>query len=334
MMIDLRRLVTTLCCWTLVVTGVAAADERLDVTFGGGSAQGSFSAVGEALGEMIRREYPGSAYVYEPGSLAGALVRVARGQLPIGLAGQAEISAALKGQAPYRRAYAADEFSIVARVADGMYAYVLARNDFLARHRIETLADVARDKIPVRVSLGQKGNLSVYNQARTIFGVSGLDEGSIKQSGGEVFYFPARASIDLIKDNRADMMFSAGFHPDARLFELVRATPVAMLPLGQEAIAAVTQEMGVEPAVIPPGLYEFLTLPYDSTSLPIYIVASPQTGDATVYKIVTALYKHFDYLRSLHPSFADYSADNLPRPGPFRLHPAAAAAYRDLGVDF
>ena len=317
---------------TTVPTALAKDRRPIDITFGGGSAQGSFAAVGEALGEMIRREYPGSAYVYEPGSLAGAVVRVARGQLPIGLAGQAELVAALNGDAPYRRVYGPDEFSVVARVGDGMNAYVLARADFLAKNQIESLADIARQQVATRISFGQIGNLSVYNQAKAIFDFHGVDQDVIERFGGEVFFFPARASIDLLKDNRADMMFSAGFHPDARLFELVRATPVKMVPLGQAAIDALVERIGVEPAVIPPGIYDFLTEPYQSTSLPIYVVASPRTDDTAVYKIVTALYKHFDYLTKLHPSFAHYRADMLPRPGRFRLHPAAAEAYRDLGV--
>ena len=104
------ELVALLLCGLMMLPGAGRADDRgrLDVTFGGGSAQGSFAAVGEALGEMIRREYPGSAYVYEPGSLAGALVRVARGQLPIGLAGQAELAAAIQGEEPYREALGKD----------------------------------------------------------------------------------------------------------------------------------------------------------------------------------------------------------------------------------
>ena len=304
----------------------------IQVTFGGGSARGTFAAIGEGLGEMIRRQYPGSSYTYEPGSLVGAFARIVRGSLPIGIAGAAEITAALNGRKPYSRTYTQDDFSVVARIADRMQGYVVMRKDFADRYSLSTWSDIAKRKPPMRFSMGQLGNLSVYNQSTAFLNAIGVTRDDIEAWGGTIYLFPLRASIDLIKDNKADATFSAGFHPDARLFELERSTPIVFLPLGEGAVTRVAQEFGASIDHISAEHYGFLHSDYLSTSFGIYILAGPGATANQIYKITKALHKNFDMLTAMHPTLAAFEPSMLPKGEPYQLHPAAAQYYREVGL--
>src|SRR3970040_955131 len=78
----------------------------INVTLAGGAAQGMFAVLGEAVTEAVRRQNPGSALVYEPGNNAGSLLRMLRGDVSLSMYAAGELNAALKGEAPFPRAYA------------------------------------------------------------------------------------------------------------------------------------------------------------------------------------------------------------------------------------
>jgi len=55
-----------------------AQGAAMKVTLAGGSVGGAWSAVGTAIGETLRRDYPGTSFTYEPGREAGNLLLVSR----------------------------------------------------------------------------------------------------------------------------------------------------------------------------------------------------------------------------------------------------------------
>lgn len=306
--------------------------QAIEVTFGGASPHGVFAAMGEGLGEMIRREYPGSSYTYEPGTLAGAFVRTVRGELPFGLAGTAEITAALDGLKPFRRRYVLDEFTVVARIIHNITSYVAMRKDFAEHYDIKTWQDIAIRQPPMRFSMGQLGNLTVYRQASAYLDAIGVSRNDIEAWGGTIYQLPQRTSMELLKDGKADAAFSAGFHPDARVLELARATPVLLLPFGQTAIDKVANQFSAHIMSIPAEAYDFLDNDYPSTAFSAYIVASPHTDPALVYKVVKSLHTHFEILKEMHPSLAQSDQSMLPMSGAFKLHSAAKQFYREVGL--
>jgi TRAP-type uncharacterized transport system substrate-binding protein len=80
-----RRLVTGLVTTVACVAFPAAASAQgapAKVTLAGGSVGGAWSAVGTAIGETLRKEYPGISFTYEPGREAGNLVLVSQGKVP------------------------------------------------------------------------------------------------------------------------------------------------------------------------------------------------------------------------------------------------------------
>ena len=69
-----------------LAAGSPARAQALKLTMAGGSVGGAWSAIGNAIGETIRRESPGAAFSYEPGRDAANVQLVATGRVQLGIA--------------------------------------------------------------------------------------------------------------------------------------------------------------------------------------------------------------------------------------------------------
>ena len=243
-----------------------------------------------------------------------------------------EVQAALSGEAPYTRAYSKDDFGLVARVTDGLLLHVLARADFLEKHKVSTFADLVKKRVPVRVSVNQKGNLTVYHQARAIFDFYGVTEKDVIAWGGNIFYLPDNAAIDLMKDAKLDMIITTTFPPDRRFVEMSTSTKISLVPLEAEAIDRIAAKVGARTGVVKANTYTFLPKDYHATSTGCYLSAGKSAPDALTYKVAKAIYNHFNYYQSVHPLFKLYQKEMLVDKGSYQLHPGAARFYREVGL--
>lgn len=304
----------------------------INLTIAGGTAQGMFAVLGEAVTETVRRQYPGSALVYEPGNNAGSILRMLRGEVPLSLFAAGEINAAVKGEAPFRQAHAMSEFGVVARLIDGIIGYVVARQDFLQRYDIHDLAGLAARRPPLRLSTNQFGNVSTVLLGRAILGSHGIDEQAIKRWGGKDFHLPNSASFDLLGEGRLDMVITLGLHPEARLLMAARETRLALLPIGTAQLQQVVRDLGAGTGVIPAGTYDFLASDYVGPELSVGIAAGANVDPLVTYKIAKALHVHFTYLQSVHPALAGLDPRILVDAGVYPLHPGARAYYEEVGL--
>jgi hypothetical protein len=142
------RLLTTIAL--LAVPGIAVAQPAtpadnapLTGAISGGIASGTFGLVGEAVMEMVRRQYPGSSIIYDQASSAGTLSRLLKNEVKTGFAfSQIEVVAAQNGMAPFREKLSLDGVKFVARIADGMTLFAVATQEFVDKYGIKTFADI------------------------------------------------------------------------------------------------------------------------------------------------------------------------------------------------
>ncbi len=317
---------------TLLTHPTATADE-LRITVAGGAVRGADSVIGEALGAMVRREHPQAAYTYEPGNVAGNLVRLAAGTHSFATTGPVELAAARKGAAPFPRPVDTGGFRAIARVAEGVLMYFVAREEFLAHYDIRTLADLNREQVEVRMSIGRIGTPSVREQALSHLAAVGLTPEIITARGGITYDYAMPEAMDLLRNGRLDVAFTGGHFPEARILELARATPIRFIPLGEaETIQRVARQTGAEIGIIPAGTYPFLDQDYPTTALSLYLIAGPAAQGQVIEKIARALHRQFAYLERVHPMYGHAGPGMLTRTGAMPLHPAAAAYYRQAGL--
>lgn len=319
----------------VAATAASAASDRVDLPVTGGSSLGFFQQLGEAVVEMIRREYPGSAVSYEPGNQAGAFAAMVAGRDALVMAPAMVLSFAIDGAAPFTRRYDAQEFCVLARIAEGQSTLVMARADFAREHRLASLGDLARNRAPVRLSTNPPGNLyarSVVNDG--LFALSGINDDAVRSWGGQSYPIGARASTDMFIDRKLDLYINASWPPSADVLRVARSLAVVALPVEHELVNQVAARLDLDTGWIRAGTYPFLTDDYYTVEVPSYLVAAARLPQATAYRIARALHRHFDSYRATNPGFAAFSDGMLARipAGRFCVHPGAARYYREAGL--
>ena len=85
------------------ISAPAQAAQKLDLAICGGSIGGAWAAIGEGVGEVVRRSYPGSNTAYEVGQEAANLALVSRGKIQLGIAHAQLIKMATDGKQPFKK---------------------------------------------------------------------------------------------------------------------------------------------------------------------------------------------------------------------------------------
>ena len=298
----------------------------------GYSAGGMISMLGEGLTAMVRAEYPGSSLTYEPGNPAGGLVKMVAGKRPFSIQTSLELSVALAGQKPFRRRYGNDEIFAVGQFVEGMTVQVLMRADFLRDHGVTGFQQIADQRLPLRLSANMRGNLLGQLVTERVLTHYGLNFEQIIANGGEVVYLPTRASAQMMRNRKLDMVLTASFLPSSRLIEIATATDIKLMSLPDQLINEMAAEFGFGTQIIPAETYTFLDQDLPALTTGFLLTASHQTSHQQAYMMARSLHRQFDLLRGLHPAFASFEPQMLLRTGKIALHAGAAAYYREVGL--
>ena len=325
---------TALIITTLAWSGMSerSAAQSVDATLGGGSPHGMFSVVGEAVTEAVRREYPGSSFAYESGNNAGSLLRMLRGDIAFSMAAPGEVEAALNGEKPFPAKFEKPSFGMVARLLDGLVGYIAVSAEFVEENDLESLADVRRKRLPVRLSTNQLGNLSTVRFGRELLAAHDIDEALINQWGGKDYHLPNSASFDLLRDGRLDLIITFGLHPEARVLMAATKRPIRFLPIDPAVARRTAERLNTDVGVIPAGTYEFLETDYTAPAFGGGIAAGAAVDSELVYRVTRAIHRQIEFIRSVHPALQSLSEQILPAHEPYLLHPGAARYYREVGL--
>ena len=305
----------------------------VNVTIAGYSSGGQVSVFGEGVIDAVRRNYPNSSIIYEPGNPAGALEYLRTGRRPFALESIVEPRTAYEGRAPFREAYPEGSITGVLNGAPDVFALkVYARKQFLDQHGITSFDDLIKKEIPMRLSVNQPGNLWAREHVRTLLSYYGKTMKDIESWGGALVPQPTGASNDLMRDSRLDVIITGGATPAGAIVELGSVQDIAFIPLSKELAEYVAKELGVKVGVIPGGAYTFqkedLYVPFTS----FIIVAGPEATFDDAYKLTKSMYEQMERYRSLHPALSLASRERLPDVGSLKLHPGAEAFYREVGL--
>lgn len=305
----------------------------VNATIAGYSSGGQVSVFGEGVVDAVRRSYPGSSIIYEPGNPAGALEFLRSGRRPFALESTVEPAMAYEGRAPFREKYKEGTISGVLNAAPDAFAMtVYARKAFLDEHGVRTFDDLIKKKVPMRVSVNQPGNLWAREHVRALMSYYHLTMQDIERWGGKLVAQPTGASNDLMRDGRLDVVITGGATPAGAVVELGSVVDIAFVPLSKELAQHVAKETGGKVGVIPAGSYSFqkeeLYVPFSS----FVIVAGPAASFDDAYKLAKSMYDQMEHYRSLHPALSSASRERLVELGNLKLHPGAAAFYREVGL--
>lgn len=300
-----------------------AATKKITLT--GGSVGGAWSAIGNAIGETIRRESPGASFGYEPGREAANIQLVSTGKVELGIAHAQLIKRAQAGEEPFKAPIT--NLRAIALIDPTAALQILVREDA----GIESFESILAAKKPVRIALNQRGTLMAVT-GEEVFKAYGITAKDIEAWGGRIHHVDYNAGLEMMKNGQVDVIINMLAFPSGQINSATREMKVKMLGISPEATAKLGALLGTAPITVPAGTYAFqpASVPTITGSVVLFASAEMKNEDAAL--IVDGMIKHFDYLRQAHAMMARLEPVNLTQTTPLALHPGAEAAYRKAGL--
>jgi uncharacterized protein len=317
------------------VPAVAGFNDKspINYTVDGATATGYFKVVTEAINGIIREAYPGSAATYKPGSPAGGILNISRGQSDFTFTGGApEIEYALDGKAPFRESLKG-KFKFVMLLHQALVVHSLMTKAWAERNGITSFADIAAKKPIMRLAVNQPANLqSTLGMYVALFNAYGIKESEVTK-GTTVFRSNSAGGHAALRDGKIDVFINGDFLPAAQITDIARTRPLLWIAGDPGKIKQAADRWGYGTMVVPKGVYPFVT--HDEVTIVQWdaVLAGAHVPDETVYKFIKALADNQARVRSIHPSLAQFSIAKVSR-NPTRLpyHPGAERFYREAGV--
>jgi TRAP transporter TAXI family solute receptor len=305
----------------------------ISFTVDGATASGYFKVVTEAMNGIVRETYPGTAATYKPGSPAGGVLNLARGQSDFTYnAGPPEIAYALDGKAPFTESLKG-KFNFVMLLHQGLVVHNLMTKEWADRNGIKSFADIAAKKPQMRLTVNQLANLqSTVSMYMSIFDAYGIKVEEITK-GAPVFHSNSAGGLDALRDGKIDVFINGGFLPTAEITDVARGRPLMWISGDPSKIKVAADRWTNSTQVVPKRIYPFVT--EDDLTISIWnaVIAGAHVSEETVYKFVKALAENQERVRSIHPTLAEFAiAKVFANPTQLSYHPGAARYYREVGL--
>jgi len=308
-------------------------DNPITATIAGYSSRGMVSILGEGQAAVVRTAFAGSNIVYEPGNPAGSFAAVVNGEREFALESSIELLMATKAEQPFDDSFKGRFWAVTTLSPDLTLAHVYGRKAFIEENGIKSLSDIRDRKIPVRLGINQPGNLWARAHVHSILRAHGMTVEDIVSWGGSLIEQNTGSTMDLMRQQRADIEITGGFVPVGSMIELNSTVPLSFVPMTLEMATAAAEAMSVSVGVIPAGTYEWQTEDLHTPASSHLIIAGPSATDEQVWKLCKALDTQLDTYHGMHPALVATTRQNIvPNVPGVPLHPAAEAYFASRSI--
>jgi len=195
--------------------------------------------------------------------------------------------------------------------------------------KIMTVADL-KDKRIVPGKVGFTGT----SIAELVLKAYGLTFDGIKKSGGSVSFVGYADAAALMKDGHSDCYMAVTSCPQSTIIDLNFRPGVRFLPIDAEHYKKIQElEPGLMATVIPATAYKGMEKDSPTVGTVTNIIINKDVPDEVAYKIVKALYAHWEDLKQVKKQAIEESdpqkallGANVP------VHPGALKYYKEKGI--
>lgn len=300
------------------VSGVPAfAAEKYDLSICGGSIGGAWAAIGEGIGETIRRSYPGSNTAYEVGQEAANIMLVSRGRVKLGIGHAQLVGLAANGSAPFEGRKVENLRGICVLYGEAVEQFFVK-----ADAGINTFDDIRNKKFGLKLNLNTKDSFMEIVGKKTLE-TYGITYDDLAKWGGKVDFMAMGPSLDLIRDGKIQAYTNVIQLPSSHVVDLATNNKLVMLPISEEAQAKLNKELGTYSSIIPNGTYNFVTRDTPTVAASVILFASDKLTDDEAYAVLKSIDGNMSYFKGIHSSLKSITLKEMSMTDPVPLHPGA-----------
>ncbi len=300
----------------------ASAAQKLDLAICGGSIGGAWAAIGEGVGEVIRRSYPGSNTAYEVGQEAANLALVSRGKIQLGIAHAQLIKMAADGKQPFKKKI--DNLRALCVLYNDAVEHFIIKSDT----GVKTFADLKSKKFPLKVYFNTKDSF-MDMVGQEVMKAEGIDVADIAKWGGFTKNSSMGAALDLMRDGKIDAYSNVIQVPSSHVVDAGTTLKLALLPMTPAGQKKVNDALGTYSTTIKAGSYNFLKSNVPTVGATVILFTNADLPDDEAYAILKSIKDNFPYFRNIHSSLKDLKVTDLKNTMPVPLHPGAAKFFKE-----
>ena len=291
------------------------------VTGGTGS---DWDRIGSAIAQRTNVHFAGQPVTAVPG--AGGISNPARvGLVPgdFGISFLSFLSAAMRGDAPYKQAF--PELRHVATLLQNKLHLIA-----LPSLGVRTLDEIVARRLPVRVGTGPPGSAEEF-LLRESLAVLGVTYDDIRAWGGRIDLLGSGERADLFRDGHINLIAFHSADPSATVTELMVSHPGQFLSVGDSIREVLATRWGVKPLAFRAGHYPHLNDDVQTIGLEFGIFTTAGVNDDLVYAMVRSIDESVPYLANVHTGFRNWDPRSMTRNGSVPTHAGALRYFREKG---
>ena len=295
---------------------VGQAAEKYNLSICGGSIGGAWAAIGEGVGEVIRRSFPGSNTAYEVGQEAANLALVSRGKIELGIAHAQLLKMGMEGVPPFKEKY--DNLRALCVLYKEAVEHFIVRRD----SGVESFEQLKEKQFPLKVNFNTKDSFMEI-VGREVLAAYGITYDDLKKWGGNADFMSMGASLDLMRDGKIQAYSNVIQVPSSHVVDISTNVGLNLFGMSEGAQKTGNDKLGTYSTVIPKDKYNFLTADVPTVGATVVLFTNADLSDDAAYAVVKAIDENFEYFKSIHSSLKDLTLESLHDVAPAPLHPGA-----------
>jgi len=300
-----KRLIFVMSIVLILVTMIALTcygSSKVKLTCVGGSVGGVWSIYTEGVSEVMRMGNPDYIINAEPGSTSANPGVVNDNKAQLGLAFGLTSYQAYKGMEPYKQE-CKNLRAVAALIPKNVFQFVVSK-----KSNINSFEQVKNDEIPFKISVDSKGSPGDVVTEK-VLNSYGITYKSIEKNGGKIFYLPG-----------------------SNILQASVTIDLKMLPLSEDVIKQVCEELGMSKGIVPSGTYNFLKKDIPSVNMPVILLTNIEQSEEVIYNLTKSLYENKEYLKNVAKGFADLNDKTIIEVNDVPFHPGAEKYFKEIGL--
>ena len=274
--------------------------QKYNVTLSGASPGGLWSRIGGGIDAAIAKAYPGSTISYQTSS--GGLANiplVSRGKVPMGLATDGELNAAVTGAKPYKKAINNTRvlFRVYTPASRFQMDFFAVTKSFADKHGVKTVQDIVSKKLPIRIAINRRGNMDA-DVGEAAMNLMGISRAKVEGWGGQVVHAASKEIVSLVSDKRLDVVNFGISYNHPRVREIAKNSSPVLLSYGKDVASKVAKQFGGEVCYVKPGEYKWTPNGAASVCMGAVVVVNANMDAKIAYNLTKAMVEQIETFKN------------------------------------